>query len=168
LTDNGISPRGIPGYGKGLVAVDSDEHDEAGHITEDLGLRIEMVNKRLKKLELLKNETIPPELSGPENYKNLIVCWGSTYNVVKEAVKNLGRDDTAFLHFKQMYPLPGQTSDYLKKAKRMIIVENNATSQFAKLIKLHTGIEIKDKILKYDGLSFYVEELIEKLNDLFN
>ncbi|MBW7991270.1 MAG: 2-oxoacid:acceptor oxidoreductase subunit alpha [Planctomycetes bacterium] len=168
LTDNGISPRGIPGYGKGLVAVDSDEHDEAGHITEDLGLRIEMVDKRLKKFELLKDESIPPELVGSEDYKNLIVCWGSTYNIVKEAVKNLDRDDTAFLHFKQVYPLPGQTSDYLNKAKRIIIVENNATSQFAKLIKLHTGIEIKDRILKYDGLSFYVEELTEKLNDLLN
>ncbi|MBC8470175.1 MAG: 2-oxoacid:acceptor oxidoreductase subunit alpha [Planctomycetes bacterium] len=166
LTDDGISPRGIPGYGKGLVAVDSDEHDEAGHITEDLGLRVEMVDKRLKKLELLKDESIPPELVGSEDYKNLIVCWGSTYNIVREAVKNLGRDDTAFLHFKQVYPLPGQTSDYLKKARRIIIVENNATSQFAKLIKLHTGIEISDRILKYDGLSFYVEELAEKLNDL--
>jgi 2-oxoglutarate ferredoxin oxidoreductase subunit alpha len=168
LTDNGISPRGIPGYGKGLVSVDSDEHDEDGHITEDLGLRIEMVNKRLKKLELLKNETIPPKLSGPEDYNNLIVCWGSTYNVVREAVKNLGRDDTAFLHFKQLYPLSGQTSDYLQKARRIIIVENNATSQFAKLIKLHTGIEINDRIIKYNGLSFYVEELTEKLNDLLN
>jgi len=168
LTENGISPRGIPGYGKGLVVVDSDEHDEAGHITEDLGLRVEMVDKRLKKFALLKNETIPPELVGPEDYKNLIVCWGSTYNVVREAVKNLGRDDTAFLHFKQVYPLSGQTSDYLTKAKRIIMVENNATSQFAKLIKLHTGIEINDRILKYDGLSFYVEELTEKLNDLLN
>ena len=168
LTDDGISPRGIPGYGKGLVAVDSDEHDEAGHITEDLGLRVEMVDKRLKKFELLKDETIPPELVGSEDYKNLIVCWGSTYNVVKEAVKNLGRDDTAFLHFKQVYPLPGQTSDYLKKARRIIIVENNAASQFAKLIKLHTGIEINDRILKYDGLSFYVEELTDKLKDLLN
>ncbi len=168
LTDNGISPRGIPGYGKGLVAVDSDEHDEAGHITEDLGLRIEMVDKRLKKYELLIDETIPPELVGSEDYKNLIVCWGSTYNVVREAVKNLGRDDTSFLHFKQVYPLPGQANDYLKKARRIIIVENNATSQFANLIKLHTGIEINDRILKYDGLSFYVEELTEKLNDLLN
>ncbi|MHC4242634.1 MAG: 2-oxoacid:acceptor oxidoreductase subunit alpha [Planctomycetota bacterium] len=168
LTDNGISPRGIPGYGKGLVAVDSDEHDEVGHITEDLGLRVEMVDKRLKKFKLLKDESIPPELVGSEDYKNLIVCWGSTYNVVREAVKNLGRNDTSFLHFKQVYPLPGQTSDYLKKARRIIIAENNATSQFAKLIKLHTGIEINDRILKYDGLSFYVEELTEKLTDLLD
>ncbi|MBN1805212.1 MAG: 2-oxoacid:acceptor oxidoreductase subunit alpha [Sedimentisphaerales bacterium] len=168
LTDNGISPRGIPGNGKGLVVVDSDEHDEAGHITEDLDLRIRMVDKRLKKLELLKNETINPELSGPEDYKNLIVSWGSTYNIVKEALKNLGRDDTALLHFRQVYPLPNQTSDYLQKARKIIIVENNATSQFAKLIKLHTGIEINDKVLKYNGLAFNVEEIEEKLIGLLD
>jgi len=168
LTENGVSPRGIPGFGEGLVTVDSDEHDEAGHITEDLDLRTEMVDKRLRKLELLKNETIPPELVGPEDYKNLVVCWGSTYDIVREAVKKLGRDNIAFLHFKQVYPLPNETSNYLQKAQKTIIVENNATSQFAKLIKLHTGIDIKDKILKYNGLSFYVEELAEKLNELLN
>jgi 2-oxoglutarate ferredoxin oxidoreductase subunit alpha len=168
LTANGVSPRGIPGFGKGLVAVDSDEHDEAGHITEDLDLRTEMVDKRLRKLELLKNETIPPELVGPEDYENLIVCWGSTCNIVREALKNLGKDDVAFLHFKQIYPLPGETADYLQKAQRTIIVENNATSQFAKLIKLHTGIDVDDRILKYSGLSFYVEELTGRLNDLLN
>jgi 2-oxoglutarate ferredoxin oxidoreductase subunit alpha len=127
--------------------VDSDEHDEGGHITEDLDLRTKMVDKRLRKFELLKNEIIAPELVGPEDYTNLVVCWGSTYNIVKEAVKNLSRDDVAFLHFKQVYPLPNETADYLQKAQNTIMVENNATSQFAKLIKLHTGIDINNKIL---------------------
>jgi 2-oxoglutarate ferredoxin oxidoreductase subunit alpha len=165
LTANGISPRGIPGLGQGLVVVDSDEHDEAGHITEDLDLRKRMVNKRLSKLELLKNEIIPPELTGPQDYEDLVVCWGSTYNVVKEAVENLSKENIAVLHFKQVYPLPNETVKYLQKARNIIIVENNATSQFSKLIKLHTGIDIKNKILKYNGLSFYVEELTNKLNE---
>ncbi len=168
LTENGISPRGIPGFGKGLVAVDSDEHDQAGHITEDLDLRTMMVDKRLRKFELLNSETIPPKLTGPEKYKNLLLCWGSTYNAVAEAVKNLGRDDLALLYFKQVYPLHKKTADYLRKAENTIIIENNATSQFGKLIKLHTGIDIKNKILKYNGLSFYVEELTEKLKKLLN
>jgi len=168
LTENGVSPRGVPGWGEGLVVVDSDEHDTEGHITEDLDLRTKMVNKRLRKFELLKNEIIPPELVGPEDYKNLVVCWGSTYNVVNEAVKNLDRDDAALLHFKQVYPLHETTVDYLKKAGNTIIVENNATSQLAKLIKLNTGIDIKKKILKYSGLSFYAEELTEKLKGLLN
>ncbi len=65
-----------------------------------------------------------------------------------------------------MYPLPQQTARYLKKAQKTIIAENNATAQFAKLIKLRTGIEIENKILKYNGLSFYVEELTEKLKEV--
>jgi len=165
LTANGISPRGIPGLGQGLVVVDSDEHDEAGHITEDLDLRTRMVNKRLGKLELLKDEIIPLEVTGPDDYESLVVCWGSTYNVVKKAVENLSRENVAVLHFKQVYPLPNETVSYLQKARKILIVENNATSQFSKLIKLHTGIDITNKILKYNGLSFYVEELTNKLNE---
>ena len=168
FTKSGVSPRGVPGFGTGLIAADSDEHDTEGHITEDLDLRIKMVDKRLKKGELLKKDNIPPELTGPKNYKNLIVCWGSTQNIAEEAVRKLGRDDVALLHFKQVYPLPDETADYLQKAEKTIIVENNATSQFAKLIKLHTGIDFDEKILKYNGLSFFVEELAEKLKDLLN
>jgi len=168
LTENGISPRGIPGYGQGLVCVDSDEHDTEGHITENLDLRTIMVDKRLRKLELLKNEIIPPELIGPEDYKNLVVCWGSIYNVVKEAVENLGKEKVAVLHFKQVYPLPDETVDYLQRAEKAIIIENNATSQFSKLIKLHTGIDIENRILKYNGLSFSVEEVVERLDSLLN
>ena len=36
LTSNGISPRLYPGQSRHLVCADSDEHDEEGHITEDL------------------------------------------------------------------------------------------------------------------------------------
>jgi 2-oxoglutarate ferredoxin oxidoreductase subunit alpha len=158
----------VPGFGKGLVLVDSDEHDTEGHITEDLELRIKMVDKRLRKGELLKIDNIPLELMGLKNYKNLIVCWGSTHNIIEEAMHRIGRDDVALLHFKQVYPLPDETSEYLQKAEKTIIVENNATSQFAKLIKLSTGIDIDKKILKYNGLSFFVEELVEKLKEVLN
>ncbi len=51
ITDSGISPRGIPGYGEGLVVVDSDEHDEEGHLTEDLDIRTKMVDKTTKKIK---------------------------------------------------------------------------------------------------------------------
>jgi 2-oxoglutarate ferredoxin oxidoreductase subunit alpha len=163
FTDAGVSPRGIPGFGEGLVAVDSDEHDEEGHITEDHDIRIKMVQKRLKKLELIKKEIIPPELIGAADYKILLVCWGSTYYSVKEALKILERKDIAALHFKQVYPLHPDTHLYLKKAQKTIIIENNATAQFRQLIKLQTAFEIENTILKYNGLPFSVEEIIEKL-----
>jgi 2-oxoglutarate ferredoxin oxidoreductase subunit alpha len=163
LTENGISPRGVPGFGQGLVCVDSDEHDAEGHITEDLQLRTKMVNKRLRKLESAKAEIVKPELYPNCRYDNLVVCWGSTYHIVKEAIAVLDRRDTSLLHYSQVYPLHPQTADYLSKAKRVVVVEGNATGQFAKLIKLHTGIDVKDRILKYSGLSFAVEEVAEAL-----
>lgn len=163
LNKNGISDRGIPGWGEGLVLVDSDEHDEQGRITEDLSSRTRMVDKRLRKLKAIKENTISPELVGNKKYEVLIVSWGSTYHIVKEALENLKDHRVSFLHFKQVYPLPSETEDYLKKAKKVIVVENNATSQFSKLLKLYTGIEVEHKILKYNGLPFFVDELIGKL-----
>jgi 2-oxoglutarate ferredoxin oxidoreductase subunit alpha len=166
LTTNGISPRGIPGFGKGLVCVDSDEHDQDGHITEELDLRTKMVDKRLTKLDLVKQETIPPTLQGPKNYKNLIICWGSTFNIVREAVNNLCREDTGVLHFKQVYPLHDSTAELINKARKAIAVENNATAQFAKLLKIHVDVNIKHNVLKYDGLSFASDNLAKELDKL--
>jgi len=168
LTEDGISPRGIPGFGEGLVGVDSDEHDEEAHITEDLIIREKMVDKRLKKLDSIKKEIVPPELVGSTNYKVLITGWGSTDNVVREALQELGREDISFLHFKQVYPLYEGTRDYLQKAQENIIIENNATSQFGKLIKLYTGVDIEAKILKYNGLAFSVEEVAAEIKKILS
>ncbi|UCG57437.1 MAG: 2-oxoacid:acceptor oxidoreductase subunit alpha [Phycisphaerales bacterium] len=166
LTKDGISPRGIPGFGEGLVAVDSDEHDEAGHITEDLDLRVKMVDKRLKRLEAMQAEAVHPELVGKSDYENLLICWGSTYHIAREALAELARDDTALLHCKQVYPLGPGVADHLKKARRTILIEGNATGQFGKLIRLHVGIDVHEQILKYSGLSFTVEEVVNRLETL--
>lgn len=166
FTQNGISPRGIPGFGNGLVIVDSDEHDEEGHITESMHLRNRMVEKRLKKTESIKQEVEPPLFKGSENYKNLIISWGSTQKTVEESLDILEYSDFGWLHFKQVYPLPENLTDYIERAENTVIIENNATSQFGKLIKLTTGIEIRRKILKYSGLPFAAEEIVKQLKEI--
>ena len=168
LTEAGLSPRGIPGFGEGLVVLDSDEHDEGGHITEDMDLRTRMVNKRLKKLDLLMKDVVAPELVGPKDYKTLIIGWGSTYPILKEAFERLGREDTALLHFKQVYPLHPNTVDYLQKAEKRVIVENNGTGQFGQLLRIQTGFNMDQKILKYNGLPFSVDELEIQLKSVLD
>jgi len=164
LTPDGVSPRGIPGFGVGVVVVDSDEHDEEGHITEDLDLRAKMVEKRFtKKMEKIREELIPPELVGNEDYEILVLGWGSTYGTIKEVVNELDSDKIAFLHFKQVYPLSSDTGKYLKKALKTIIFENNINSQFGNLIKLELGFDIDETVLKYDGMPFSVEEVTNNL-----
>lgn len=159
FTKTGISPRGIPGYGSGNVCVDSDEHDEGGSITEDLDLRTRMVDKRRKKLAAIRADIIPPKLLGSGHYRTLVVCWGSTLNTVTEAVQTLEGKNIAVLHFSWLFPLPENTGEYLKKAARIIVVENNSSAPLARLIQLETGVAIEHKVLKYNGLPFSVEEV---------
>ena len=168
FTESGISPRGIPGFGEGLVVLDSDEHDEEGHITENLDIRTKMVDKRLRKLDQLQGEILPPELVGPKKYETLVIAWGSNYHVVIEAMHKLGQEGVAFLHFKQVYPLHPETVSYLQKARTTVIIENNATAQFGKLIELYTGRKIDKKILKYNGAPFSVEEIERNLNSFLD
>ena len=163
LTDDGISPRGIPGYGDGIVCADSDEHDESGYITEDFGVRTAMVNKRLRKLRALESEALPPRLYGPAAYDVLLACWGSTVGGVREAVALSGRADVGVLHFPQVYPLHRDTAGYFTRAARSVIVENNATSQFGSLLRLHAGIRFDASILKYDGMPFMADVLAEEI-----
>lgn len=163
LTEDGISPRGIPGFGDGLVGVDSDEHDEESHITEDLELRTRMVDKRLKKMIRILSNVVPPEFIGHDDYEILVIGWGSTYHAIKEALGVLDRKGLAHLHFKQVYPLHPGTNDFLAKAKRVIFVENNATSQFGKFVKLNTGYTRGESLLKYNGLPFTVEDIVDGL-----
>ena len=167
LTKDGISPRGIPGHGEGLIRADSDEHDEDGFITEDLdGMRIKMVEKRLNKLDLIKKNVLPPDLIGNKDYKTLVIGWGSTFTAIKEALAEIGRDDISFLYYKQVYPVHPDTEKMLKKANKVIIVENNVTSQFGKLIHLFAGVKIEHKILKFNGMPFSVEELVERITKI--
>ncbi|MEG3223932.1 MAG: 2-oxoacid:ferredoxin oxidoreductase subunit alpha [Methanobacteriales archaeon Met13] len=163
FTPSGISPRGIPGYGNGLVLTDSDEHDEAGHLTEDLEIRTKMVEKRYHKLKELKNEVMTPELYGSDHYQLLVLGWGSTYHPLKEALEELDNEEISLLHFQQVYPLHPDTRMLLEKAEKNVIFENNIKSQFANLIKLETGQEVDKKVLKYNGIPFSVEEVISNI-----
>jgi 2-oxoglutarate/2-oxoacid ferredoxin oxidoreductase subunit alpha len=168
LSLDGISPRGIPGYGDGLVGVDSDEHDEEAHITEDLELRTKMVVKRLRKADGILREAIPPEYIGEPGARVLVVTWGSTRNPVREALAAIGRKDVAQLHFSQVWPLHPSAEFLLARAKRRILVEGNATAQFGRLLHLYAGAEMSARILRCDGLPFAADETAERLREVLD
>lgn len=165
-TDNGISPRGIPGTGKGFVCVDSDEHFEDGHITEDWNTRIKMQDKRMRRLNELTRQALKPTITGKQDAPILIMGWGSTHQIIKEAVERIDREDVAYLHFGQVYPLNPEVKTLVQKAEKRIVIENNFTGQFAELIHSQWDIKCEENILKYDGFPFSVEELVKKINNI--
>ena len=90
---------------------------------------------------------------------------GQPVNTVKEALDITDDGKTAFAHFPQVYPLHKDTEKILRKAVKLIVIEQNETGQFADLIKLETGIDIKDRILKWNGMPFSVEEIANALKN---
>lgn len=169
-TETGVSPLAVPGVSKHLVVVDSDEHDEEGHIVEEADIRINMVEKRLsKKLPLIRKEMEPPLFYGKENPEVVLVGWGSTYGVIKDAVDHLSDShNLAMLHFSDLYPFPlTDKFDFmkvLKEAKFTISIENNASGQFAYFMKAETGYDFHASIHKNDGRPFILEGLIGEIN----
>ncbi len=156
ITPSGISPRLIPGLNPGAtVLVDSDEHDEWGHITESASVRNHMVTKRMRKLEMLKEELQEPLFIGEEDCEVLLLAWGSTWGPVTEAISKLNESKVkkyGALVFGDIWPLPVKSLiEKAGKAKMVINVEQNATGQLASIVSEITGIFCDTSILKFDG-----------------
>ena len=166
-TEDGISPRLIPGKSEHLVIIDSDEHDERGWITESAEVRTKMVDKRMKKIEGIKRELMEPDFFGADDFDTLLLGWGSVWGPIKEAVQLLNQDGHgrfAALVFGDIYPLPQKTlREKASKAKQLVNVEQNATGQLAGLIREETGIACTGSVLKYDGRQIAAEEIAERI-----
>jgi len=167
LTETGVSPRLAPGLSEHLVICDSDEHTPDGHLTEDLTVRVQMVEKRLRKEAGLRQEVIPPAYVGHVSPEVLLVTWGSNRGAVLEAAATLkaqGRQ-VAALCFSQVWPLVGeQFVEQLKRAQEVIMVEGNAYGQLARLIRRETGFEIRRHIRRYDGRPITPEYILQALS----
>jgi 2-oxoglutarate ferredoxin oxidoreductase subunit alpha len=167
ITESGVSPRLVPGITEHLVVADSDEHAEDGHITEDLSVRRQMVEKRLRKGEGIRPEVIAPEMVGESNPDLLLVSWGSSKGAVQEAATRMRSEGerVATLHFSQVWPLvPEQFMGHLDSARQVVCIEGNAFAQLARLILRESGFQIKRKVLRYDGLPLTPESILRELS----
>ena len=127
-----------------------------------------MVLKRMRKFEGLKEEAEEPWLIGEVNPENLVVCWGSTYGAVKEAVYRLTAEgfSVGALVFGDIWPFPKKKLLNLgKTAKNIVDIEQNATGQLNSIIKEETPYESNFKILKFDGRPFSGDEIYRRLKD---
>ena len=155
-TKNGISPRTIPGFGKGLICAVGDEHDERGQITEDYKMREKMVAKRARKNDELTAEAIAPEISGDGDIA--IIGWGSTRGAICESLAHLNNPRLSHVHFAWVHPLSKEQLKSLERFKYRIVVENNADGAFANQLKLY-DVKIDDQILQSNGFGFFADQL---------
>ena len=169
VTKSGISPRSIPGQDNGLQLTNSYEHDEFGFGTEEIKPTIAQVEKRARKMDCLIKEIAQPYLIGPKKAEITFVCWGSTINVVSQLIHNqsLEKKQTVnAIHLPTMWPFPKKEFTKLaSKAKKLVMIEGNQSGQGERLIKQKTDVVMADRIHRYDGRPFYVEDLQKWLKE---
>ncbi|MHB0856837.1 MAG: 2-oxoacid:acceptor oxidoreductase subunit alpha [Anaerolineae bacterium] len=166
-SEDGISARALPGNPHAVVLACSDEHDEHGHFAdEDAENRILMVEKRMRKLETARQDILSPTRYGPDQADVTLVCWGSTYGPARIAVDwgNAQGRSLNMVHFSQAWPFPEESAQQLLAgANHLVAVENNATGQFARLLRGSTGIHIPERILRYDGRPLTPNYILDRL-----
>jgi 2-oxoglutarate/2-oxoacid ferredoxin oxidoreductase subunit alpha len=168
-TENGISPRTIPGMKKGIYTAASDEHDEEGNIREDADIRVKMMQKRGQKMNALAKELKEPELVGLNDADLTIIALGSTKGPIKEAMILLEKEGykVNYLQIVYLNPFPSEkVARIIESAKKTIVVENNFSGQLADIIKEKTGMDVDKRILKYDGRPFYPEEIVTAIKEV--
>ncbi len=171
-TELGISPRSIPGQKGGIFWTTGDEHDEYGHITEASDIRIKMMRKRMRKIELA-GQVIPDSkkatLHGPSSAPVILVGWGSSKGAILDGMEDLKTDgiETNFLQVRYVNPFPTDfVQQALSQARRKIAIENNYSAQMAGLIREKTGIAMDNTIVKFDGRPFSQNEIYEGVKDI--
>ncbi|MGN4251517.1 2-oxoacid:acceptor oxidoreductase subunit alpha [Bacillus cereus group sp. MYBKT14-1] len=163
VTEDGVSPRVLPGMKNGVHHVTGVEHDETGKPSESAINRKDQMDKRFRKMENLKFNTPVYKNVKHEEADVLLVGFNSTRGAIEEAMTRLEQEGMKVnhAHVRLIHPFPtAEIVPLVKKAKRVVVVENNATGQLANIMKMNLGNGEKiSSLLKYDGNPFLPKEI---------
>jgi 2-oxoglutarate ferredoxin oxidoreductase subunit alpha len=172
-TPSGISPRAIPGLPGHLYVSGTDEHDEDGVLISDVFTdpvrRVKMVHKRDRKMSTVLDHVPAPKLEGRADAEVTLVGWGSTWGVITEAVERLNQEGISVNHLPITLLIPfhvKEVTDILGKSKKIIIVENNFSGQFARHLRAETGVVAQGHIRKYDGEPFEPKHIVAGVKEI--
>ena len=165
-TADGVSPRAFPGTTEGAHMTTGLEHDELGRRTEDTDVRVEQVDKRQRKVDTAEEqESFDYREFGEPDADTLVISWGSNEGAMREGMEILDERgiDVRFISVPYLFPRP-DLSDEIEAAEQTIVVECNATGQFADVIE-HDVLERVDRVNKYTGVRYKADELADEITE---
>ncbi|HUK84733.1 MAG TPA: 2-oxoacid:ferredoxin oxidoreductase subunit alpha [Candidatus Acidoferrum sp.] len=169
FTETGVSPRAFLGTKNAVHWYSGDEHNESGNINEEPIIRRKMMEKRMKKLELVDKE-VPLDMKvnffGDQNSENIVVSWGSPKGAIIESINQLKDEgfSIGYVQVRMIHPLPSAyLKQILKGKKRLIDIEENITAQLGGIITQYTTIKPNYYILKYTGRPFMTTEVYQAI-----
>ncbi|MFH1670757.1 MAG: 2-oxoacid:acceptor oxidoreductase subunit alpha [Patescibacteria group bacterium] len=128
----------------------------------------------------LRIKPTSPRIRGPGNSELdiLVVSWGSNKNAILDSMQkeifttqehaslhaSNKKSSIAYLHYAYLWPLRTEKlQELFAKANKTILVEGNEQGQLGMLIRQECGLEFDQKLLKYDGRTFSLEEILSSL-----
>ncbi|WML43777.1 2-oxoacid:acceptor oxidoreductase subunit alpha [Neobacillus sp. PS3-40] len=171
VTEDGVSPRVIPGMKNGIHHVTGVEHAETGKPSESPTNRIAQMDKRFRKIENIRFDRPVHKYEPHQEADVLLVGFNGTRGAIEEAITRLENEGMKVnhAHIRLIHPFPSdEVLPMVRSAKKVIVVENNATGQLANIMRMNIGhVEKITKFLKYDGNPFLPHEIYSKCKELF-
>jgi len=171
LGKNPISPRAVLGTQNGIFWNTGDEHTEEGHITEDPYNRINMMDKRMNKLDIALEE-IPNEdkaIAFGNNEDQVVLSvlsWGSTKGSILDALNQLNREGEKmrFIQLRLLHPFPASLLETLIRGSKILVdIEMNYSAQLASMIEQRLKRKIDYTVVKYNGRPMSSSEIYNAL-----
>jgi 2-oxoglutarate ferredoxin oxidoreductase subunit alpha len=169
FTESGLSPRAFIGTKNALQWYTGDEHNEMGNINEEPIIRRKMVEKRIKKLDLVDKEVpidFKVKIFGDKDAENIVIGWGSPKGAIIEAINQLADEGfkIGFLQVRMIAPLPSvYIREMLTNKKRIIDIEDNHNAQLGGIITEQALVKPNYYVLKYTGRPMMTTEVYQAL-----
>ncbi|MCG8529210.1 MAG: hypothetical protein MI749_00945, partial [Desulfovibrionales bacterium] len=170
ITENGISPRSIPGTPDGMFFSTGLEHDEHGRPNYSQKGHLSMTQKRYAKHQSVLEDAPGVIVDGmDEDMVDIgVVSWGSSAGAAKEAVMFARREGISAAVFSSMIlsPFPdGDLKSFADRCKTILVPELNYTGQFADYAAkvLQRPVE---KLNYITGRPMASEDILQKMREL--
>ncbi len=142
-TDSGISPISHPGMPGGNYLASGIEHNERGAPTASGETHARMNEKRLGKLEPLKQRRDLFLIEGDPRAALAVVAWGSVAGVAREAVRLARQEgiDVKLLVPKLLYPVAEEIyGEFFKGVESGLVVEQSHQGQLYRLLRMFVDL----------------------------
>jgi len=131
---------------------------------------------RNEKLRIVSEALQEPEFFGKKRKGDfLIVAWGSTRGVLKEAVEKCCQDGflVTGMHLKIVYPLPSMIKDIFSNFKSVATIEiaygdKLKPAPLASLLRMHTGVIVNSIISQPTGRPLELNNVVQKIKETLN
>ena len=155
---------GMPGFIHRIGGL--EKQDITGNVSHDPANHEHMVLLRREKVEKVAEKVPPLRIHGNEHGKVLVLGWGSTYGVIRQAVAGMAERGVpvACTHLRYLNPLPRDLEGIMNGFEHVLIVEQNL-GQLAGILRARFLRDFHT-LNKVQGLPFLIEEIERNVMDI--